>query len=245
MRSAETPRTVMAMNRIVSSQALSSGTAPGAASTREGPWRARERGWNRRRLVPRIAVLLAATAVLVCSALARPAAAGPVRAARSREDLRETMTLLMMVRMKNELGLSPQQYEQVLPKVERRERSRQSYYRARRERLQKLREALAREGAKDAEFSEAVDGIVALDEADRRQDSSLVADLRKILSPRQQAQLVLFRQRFRQWVEGRMLDAQELRRRYGRYGATGRRGASGPPQGEEGDGPASPEPDRP
>jgi hypothetical protein len=152
----------------------------------------------------------------------------------------------MMVRMKNELGLSPQQYEQVLPRVEERERSRQANFRARRERLDKLRATLGRTGAKDSEFSEAVDGILALDEADRRQDESFVSDMRKILSPRQQGQLLLFRQRFRQWIEGRMRDAQELRRRYGRPGVGGRggTGASGP-YDDGGDGPGAQAPDRP
>jgi Spy/CpxP family protein refolding chaperone len=154
----------------------------------------------------------------------------------------------MMVRMKDELGLSQQQYEQVLPKVEERERSRQATFRARRERMQKLRESLAREGTKDSELTDAVDGIVTLEDSERKQDAALLADLRKILSPRQQAQLLFFRQRFRQWVEGRMRDAQELRQRYGRPGAEGRGGAGGaPPSGGDGEapGPESPAPDRP
>lgn len=164
-----------------------------------------------------------------------PALAAPLRGGRSGDDLRETITLLMMVRMKNELGLSTQQYEQVLPKVEGRERSRQANFRSRRERLGKLRAALAREGAKDAELSDAVEAILALDEADHRQDESFVSDMRKILSPRQQAQLLLFRQRFRQWVEGRMRDAQELRRRYGRRSLAGRGGTGGAAPSDEGD----------
>jgi len=179
---------------------------------------------------------VAVAAALACGALARPAAAAPRwRAEGGRDDMRETITLLMMVRMKNELGLTQQQYEQVLPRVEERERSRHANLRARREKVQKLRESLAREGAKDAEFTEGVEALLALDEADRKQDVSLVSDLRKVLTPRQQAQLVLFRQRFRQWMQGRMQDAQELRRRYGRPGPRGGAGASGAPPAEQGD----------
>ena len=174
-------------------------------------------------------------------------AAGPLggRGGRGGDDMRETLTLLMMVRMKNELGLTDPQYEQVLPKVEARERSREANARDRRDRLAKLREVLAREGVKDAEVIENVDGILALDEADRKQDVSFVADLRKILSPRQQGQLLLFRQRFRSWLETRMRDAQELRRRYGRRGLGGRGGAGTAPDASDDDDSGSDAPGRP
>jgi len=169
----------------------------------------------------------------------------PPRGGRSREDMRETITLLMMVRMKNELGLSQQQYEQVLPRVEERERSRRSNFRERRHRLDQLRTMLGREGVKDAELTEAVEGLLALDEADRRQDESFVSDMRRILTPRQQGQLLLFRQRFRQWIDGRMRDAQELRRRHGRRGLDGREGGATPDGEDSGGGAGSEAPDRP
>jgi Spy/CpxP family protein refolding chaperone len=196
-----------------------------------------------RRALARRGAGLALTLACTLGLLTPPSAAAPMREGRGGDDMRETITLLMMVRMKNELGLSQQQYEQVLPKVEERERSRQTNFRSRRERLAKLREVLAREGAKDSEFTEAVESILALDEADRRQDESFVADMRRILSPRQQAQLLIFRQRFRQWIEGRMRDAQELRHRYGRPGAG--RGGTGAPYDDGGDGSGSQAPDRP
>jgi len=201
---------------------------------------------KKNRLVQGI-VALGVAATLASGALARPAAAAPRwGTAGGRDDMRETITLLMMVRMKNELGLTQQQYEQVLPRVEERERSRRENLRARREKVQKLRESLAREGAKDAEFTESVEALLALDESDRKQEVSLVSDLRKILTPRQQAQLVLFRQRFRQWMEGRMRDAQELRQRYGRPGARGGAGASGaPPADRDDDAPETTAPERP
>ena len=195
----------------------------------------------------RSAVLVLAVLVLACvlGPTASPAGAAPMRGERS-DDMRETITLLMLTRMKNELGLSQQQYEQVVPRVEERERSRQANFRSRRERLNKLREILAREGTKDSEFTEAVEGILALDEADRRLDESFVSDMRHILTPRQQGQLVIFRQRFRQWIEGRMRDAQEIRRRFGRPGPPVRGGASaGGAPGEGTDGSGSETPDRP
>jgi len=187
-----------------------------------------------------LALALALASGMLAS-LAPPAMAAPMRGARG-DDFRETITLLMMVRMKNELGLSQQQYEQVLPKVEERERARQANFRGRRERLGALGALLAREGVKDSELNEAVEGILAIDETDRKQDESFMTDMRRILSPRQQGQFLVFRQRFRQWIEWRMRDAQALRRRYGRPANRGGSGASGAPYDDDdgGDGSGSP-----
>jgi len=187
-----------------------------------------------------LALALALASGMLAS-LAPHAMAAPMRGARG-DDFRETITLLMMVRMKNELGLSQQQYEQVLPKVEERERARQANFRGRRERLGALGALLAREGVKDSELNEAVEGILALDETDRKQDESFMTDMRRILSPRQQGQLLIFRQRFRQWIEWRMRDVQTLRRRNGRPANRGGAGASGAPYDDDdgGDGSGSP-----
>ena len=127
------------------------------------------------------------------------------------EDLRETITLLMMVRMKNELELSKQQYEQILPKVDECERARASSFRERHMQTMRLRELLTGETARDSDLQEAVDRLIAQDEAERHQEEAFVAEVRKLLSPRQQAKFLLFRQRFRQWLEGRMRDARALR----------------------------------
>ena len=104
--------------------------------------------------------------------------------------------------------------------------------------MTRVRDLLTREPAKDTEFLEAVDRLVALDEAEKKRDNTLVGEVRKVLTPRQQAKFLLFRQRFRQWLENRMRDARELRGRRG-----GRRFV--PDVGPEGDDDSQPvAPDR-
>lgn len=127
------------------------------------------------------------------------------------EDLRETITLLMLARMKNELSLDKAQYEQIVPKVEEHERLRAETFRRRRALGEKIRAALDRPDTKPADLSELVDAMLASDEAERRQEKEFVEDARKILTPRQQAQFIVFRLRFRQWLDGRMREARMLR----------------------------------
>src|SRR5262245_26072569 len=83
------------------------------------------------------------------------------------DDLRETITLLMMVRMKNDLDLSKQQYEQIVPKVEQREKERQASVIERRTQSFRVRDLLSREGVKDAELMEAVEKMIALEDTER------------------------------------------------------------------------------
>ncbi len=127
------------------------------------------------------------------------------------DDLRETITLLMMVRMKRELALSDKQYEQILPKVQEFEQTRAASFRERRSLDEQLRALLGREGVKDSEYTELVNRMASLDEADRKAEAAHLAELRRVLTPRQQAQLIVFRMQFRQWIESRMRDARQLR----------------------------------
>jgi len=127
------------------------------------------------------------------------------------DDLRETITLLMMVRMKRELALSDRQYEQILPKVQEFEQTRAASFRERRSLDEQVRALLGREGVKDSEYTELVNRMASLDEADRKAEASHLAELRRVLTPRQQAQLIVFRLQFRQWIEGRMRGARQLR----------------------------------
>jgi len=152
------------------------------------------------------------------------------RGAPAGDDLRETITLLMMVRMKSELGLSKQQYEEILPKIEEHEQVRQTGFRQRRLLVDRVRDLLAKNDVKDSDLLAAIDKLIAQDESDRRKDVAFVDEVRKLLTPRQQAQFVLFRQRFRQWLENRMRDARELRGG-GRHGTQGQDPRSGAEDG--------------
>lgn len=185
---------------------------------------------------------LACSLLLACSlpALAqgggRPG--GPGGRGPRAEDLRETLTILMMVRMKEELGLSKEQYEQILPRVEEMEKARQAGFESRRELGVRLRALLKQGSAEDSEFREIVEKISELDEAEHRREQAFDSGLRALLSPRQQGQLILFRQRFRGWLEERMREMRELRpRRQGRPGPGGRSAFEDDAPGLEEDGP--------
>ena len=191
----------------------------------------------------RAGLLFLAILVTACPAavLAQPGGVGRggFRRAGSRaEDLRETITLLMMVRMKSEVGLSEKQYEQILPLVEQREHARQDASRERRDLWGRLQALVARDAALDSEFQTVIDRLAALEDSERKHDDTLVQSSRKILTPRQQARFVLFRQRFRGWLEQRLRDARELRRPGGRGPAAGPGSpGSGDPDEDQGDDP--------
>jgi hypothetical protein len=184
-------------------------------------------------------------AAIFCAALApgcllsAPASAQPQERSRQglergprAEDLRETLTILMMVRMKNELNLSKEQYEQVLPKVEEMEKARQGAAENRRALRARLRALFSQENAPESTFSQVVEKFAAEDDAEQRREQSFFSDLRKILSPRQQAQFLVFRQRFRGWLQERMRQMREMRA--GRAGRFGMRPGPGAVPGEGG-----------
>jgi len=110
----------------------------------------------------------------------------------------------MMVRMKRELGLSRAQYEAILPALEEREKAREAAFRERRALALQIQAALDKEGTGDPVFADLADRMGALEESERRQDQTLLSEAKKLFTPRQQAQFVLFRQHFRQWLERRM-----------------------------------------
>ena len=187
-----------------------------------------------------IAALLLPAAALAQGLPAGGRGTGAGRGARE-EDLRETLSILMMVRMKNELKLSKEQYEQILPKIEAREKDRQQTALARRDLRVRLRALLAQSSATDAEFSEIVQKVTALEEAEKAGEQAFINDIRKALTPRQQAQFLVFRERFRQWLEERLRQMREMKRQGVGQGPQGRHWSAAPPEGVDEDTDTSPE----
>jgi Spy/CpxP family protein refolding chaperone len=133
----------------------------------------------------------------------------------------------MMIRMKNELELSKTQYEQLLPKIEASERALVSALRSRREIDQRIRRLLAQSAPSESDLLQIVEKRIALEQAEHRREQALVEDVLGILTPRQQAQYVLFRQRFRAWLEQRLRDIREGLAGRGRPGARAGQGRPG------------------
>ena len=181
-----------------------------------------------------IAAFLVPAAVLAQGAAGVGRGPGAGRIARE-EDLRETLSILMMVRMKNELSLTKEQYEQILPKVEAREKDRQQTALARRDLRVRLRALLAQSSATDAEFSEIVQKVTALEETEKAGDQAFFNDIRRVLTPRQQAQFLVFRERFRQWLEERLRQMREMKRQGFGPGPQGHGKNAAPPEGADDD----------
>lgn len=163
------------------------------------------------------------------------------------DDLRETITILMMVRMKNELNLTKEQHEQILPRIEEFEKARAAAFQSRRDLDIRLKGLFMQSTPQDSEFLDIVDKLNALDEADHRREQAYSLEIRKLLNPRQQAQFLLFRQRFRGWLEERMREMREMRPQGpGRPGFGAGRGRGFDPEalGDETAGPAAPAPPR-
>jgi len=126
------------------------------------------------------------------------------------EDLRETIKVLMIVRMKQELRLSREQELELVPRVQKMFEVRQSFARQQRKALRRLRRHLMEEAVPAAKVRESV---LRLDEIEKKQQSSelaLRADIDRVLKPRQQARFRLFIPEFRRQMQRRIDQAWRL-----------------------------------
>ena len=126
-----------------------------------------------------------------------------------RDDLQETIEIYMVARMKRSLNLTDQQERVVIPLVEELNSSRREMNKRRRLTVMKLRPLLEDQTSSDQEIAKL---LGQLDDADRHfRDKELEnrQRIRESLSPRQQAQFMLFMERFRQEMEDRLRRIQQ------------------------------------
>jgi len=138
---------------------------------------------------------------------ARPIAGGD--GAATREDLQETIEIYMIAKMKRSLNLTDEQERVVIPLVEDLNASRREMNRRRRLTMMKLRPMIDDETSPDREISQLV---TQLDDADRQfrdKELKMRDQVRQALSPRQQAQFIIFMERFRQEMEERLRRIQQ------------------------------------
>lgn len=112
------------------------------------------------------------------------------------DDLRETIEIYMLAKMKTELNLSHDQEEQIVPLVQSLSAARQKFRRDRRQALDSLRPLVNDPSTGDAAF---IEGLKNLDQAERSfhaEEQATMEKIRAALSPRQQAQFFLFMERF-------------------------------------------------
>jgi hypothetical protein len=155
--------------------------------------------------------LLAAVAAL---ALTAPAAAAPRPRGTPpppREDVRETIQVLMIVSMKQALDLSQEQELVVVPRVQELFTERERFSRERREALGRLQRQVQLETIPDEALHELVLHLDELEIEHRNLEAKLRREIDRSLNPRQQAQLRIFVPNFRAEMRRRIDQARALR----------------------------------
>lgn len=177
------------------------------------------------------AVLWTALAGATGSSLAQPFQ-GPGDGPGSRmrgEDLRETIEIYMLARMKTELQLTPEQEREVVPLFQQLSDARHRHRMERHLTLRKLQPMVEEPDTSEEAFTTEIKSLTESEEAFRQAERAALEQIRAVLTPRQQAQFVLFLERFMQDMQRRL---REMRRLHGEGGPPGgeprRRGRGGP-----------------
>ncbi len=121
-----------------------------------------------------------------------------------REDLQETIEIYMVARLKRALVLSDAQERTVLPLIEQMNTDRRETNRRRRLLVMRLRPLVADNASADGEIAEVMDALEELDRTARASELKNREEIRAALSPRQQAQFVLFMESFRRDMADRI-----------------------------------------
>ena len=159
-----------------------------------------------------------ATALLLATALAAPPIAqekerrrGPE--VRGKDDIRETIQVLMLVSMKKSLELTRDQEMEVVPRVQQLLDERERFARERRAALRRLQIKILEEAPEDREFRRAVAQLDQMENAHHELEARLRSDIDQSLNARQQAELRLFVPRFRQEMMRRIDQARRVQER--------------------------------
>lgn len=110
------------------------------------------------------------------------------------------------------VDLSEEQLEQVLPILEGLESRRQELLKRRRALMTQLRGLVEDSLAENDEIQRKVTSVDEIDAQLTQVEQQARGDLREILDPRQEAQLLVFREQFRRRIEQRLQDLQRERR---------------------------------
>jgi Spy/CpxP family protein refolding chaperone len=128
-------------------------------------------------------------------------------------ELAETLQQLMIVRMKRALELTPEQEKTVVPLMQDLTQQRRADQRSRMEGLRSLA-ALSQDSAASEEMlTERLESFYADQAAGRETEMELLTALREELTPRQEARMLAFEERFRSEIRNRMQAARGQRER--------------------------------
>ena len=136
------------------------------------------------------------------------------------EDLRETIEIYMLAKMKRELELTPEQEQAVVPLVQELSSARHRERSQRRLTLRKLGPLVEDPAASDAQIEAELASLREGEIAFRKAEQKALDGIREALTTKQEARFVLFMDRFMQDMQRRL---QRMRRMNG----------EGPPPGGE------------
>jgi len=129
-----------------------------------------------------------------------------------REEIQETVEIYMISKMKRFLRLTETQERKVIPLVEDLNSSRREFNRRRRLILMRIRPLLEDETASDEELLKQVEELHAMDTRQHQKEMQARDEIRSALTPRQQAQFIVFQERFRQEIQDRVRRLQQAER---------------------------------
>jgi len=170
---------------------------------------------RKHRALRRPALFLAPLLVL---AMAAPAAAapgsppGPAPSPEVRDDLGETIQVLMIVSMKRALELTREQEMEVIPKLQRMLEERERFARRQEDALRRMEVKLMEESVPEQEFRSVVLRLDQIERQHRDLEVRLRGEIDRSLSPRQQAELRLFVPQFRRQMQSQIDAVRRLSR---------------------------------
>ena len=129
------------------------------------------------------------------------------------QELAETLQQLMIVRLKRALELTPEQEETVVPLMQDLTQRRRADQQLRREGLRSLAALSQDSAASEDILRERLDSFYADQAANRKAEMEILTALRAELTPRQEARMLAFEERFRSDIRDRMQDARQQRQR--------------------------------
>jgi len=120
------------------------------------------------------------------------------------DDLVETVEIYMIAKMKRALDLSREQEEKIVPLVQELGEARRSMNRTRRLTMMKLRPLVEETKTPDAEYTKILDDLRTSEAAFRDTEEKAHKEIASVLSPRQQAQFLLFQEQFQREMQQRL-----------------------------------------
>ena len=127
------------------------------------------------------------------------------------DDIRETVEIYMLAKMKRALDLSREQEERLVPLVQELSEARREFANQRRITMGRLRPLTRDPEAEDEEFSKILGRLHETERAFRDLEAGSHKEIQSILTLRQQAQFIIFQERFQSEMQRRLRRMREMR----------------------------------